>query len=211
MIRPARPEDANAVAPLIVQALAPGSFQMTESGDVTEAQPVVERFFLQEVNRHSYRNTLVFENEHGVVGSIVCYDGADEEKLAAPINLFLSEFYDEEELAPFWETSAGEYYIDTISVRADQQGKGIAKQLIEAACANGKQMGHARIGLIVDLENPGAKRLYERLDFKTVGHKFLWGHDYEHMQKPLYEQVSAKIVGNKFQLGHEHERMQREL
>lgn len=185
MIRPARKEDADIVVPLIVQALVPGAFQLTESGDEREAYPVVKTFFLQEINRHSYNNTLVYDDpDFGVIGSIVFYDGADEMALAKPINHFLMEYY-KEEIGFDPETQDGEYYIDTVSVNKHHQGKKIGQQLILAACEIVKARGVDFMGLIVDLENPAAKRLYGRLGFMVAGTKQLWGHTYEHMQKKL--------------------------
>jgi len=49
------------------------------------------------------------------------------------------------------------------------------------ALASGKN----RIGLNVDETNPGARRLYSRLGYQTVGTRQLSGHRYEHMQKTL--------------------------
>jgi ribosomal protein S18 acetylase RimI-like enzyme len=185
MIRPATPADAVFVVPLIVQALVPGAFQLTNSGEEAEAYPVVTQFFLQETNRHSYRNTLVYENEAGIVGSIVSYDGAQDEALGMPITLFLRSYYQSEDVAHFAEGEAGAFYIDTVSVRKDQQGRGIGQALIAAACARAKSLGHQYISLLVDKENPSARRLYERLGFAVAKERRLWEHDYAYMQHDL--------------------------
>ena len=185
MIRPAIPADAPFVVPLIVQALVPGAFQLTNSGSEAEAYPVVTQFFLQETNRHSYRNTLVYENETGIAGSVVSYDGADDEALGMPITLFLRGYYGSEDVAHFAEGENDAFYIDTISVRKDQQGNGIGRILMEAACARAKALGHRNIALLVDKENPDARKLYERLGFKTIKERRLWDHDYEYMQREL--------------------------
>lgn len=188
MIRPATKADADSVVPLIVQALVPGAFQLTGSGDAREAYPVVKDFFLQEINRHSYRNALVYDDPaQGVIGSIVFYSGDEEEAMAQPINDFLNSYYQHEE-EPFLfeaESMPGEFYIDTVSVRPDFRGKGIGQQLIEAACIAVKDKGGNKMGLIVDHENPSAKKLYERIGFVTVGQKQLWGHEYDHMQRSV--------------------------
>lgn len=188
MIRPATPADADRVVPLIVQALVPGAFQLSGSGNEQEAYPVVRAFFLQEINRHSYRNALVYEDEkQGVIGSIVFYNGDEEEAMAQPINDFLNAYYehDEEQYLFEAESAPGEFYIDTVSVRKDFQGRLIGQQLIEAACAAAKAKGARKMGLIVDHENPLAKKLYERIGFVTVGQKHMWEHEYDHMQRDL--------------------------
>jgi len=188
MIRPATPADADRVVPLIVQALVPGAFQLTGSGDEREAYPVVRFFFLQEINRHSYRNALVYEDDGlGVVGAIVFYNGDEEALMAQPINDFLNAYYLHDEAQYLFEAESmpGEFYIDTVSVRKDCQGRRIGQQLIEAACVAAKARGAGKMGLIVDHENPQAKKLYERIGFVTVGQKQLWGHEYDHMQRVL--------------------------
>ncbi|PZF74080.1 GNAT family N-acetyltransferase [Taibaiella soli] len=188
MIRPATRADADFVVPLIVKALVPGAFQLTGSGSEQEAYPVVKKFFLQEINRHSYRNALVYQDaKQGVIGSVVFYNGDEEEAMAQPINDFLNAYYEDEEEQYLFEaeSASGEFYIDTISVRDDFRGKGIGQQLIEAACAAAKSRGATKMGLIVDDENPLAKKLYERIGFVTVGQKQLWEHSYDHMQRNL--------------------------
>lgn len=184
-IRPATPEDAVFVVPLIVQALAPGAFQLTGSGHESEAYPVVTRFFLEETNRHSYRNTLVCEDETGIVGSVVSYDGADDELLGMPITLFLRSYYQSEDIVHFAEGTPGAFYIDTISVRKDRRGKGIGRLLVTAACGRAAALGHTSITLLVDHDNPVAQQLYTRMGFVTVAVRRLWEHDYNYMERKL--------------------------
>jgi len=38
------------------------------------------------------------------------------------------------------------------------------------------------LGLLVDNDNPNAKRLYEKIGFRVVGEKTLVGHAMEHLQ-----------------------------
>ncbi|XZF13549.1 GNAT family N-acetyltransferase [Chitinophagaceae bacterium MMS25-I14] len=186
MIRPARPDDAKIAAPLIIQALAPGSFSINDPDDETEAYPVMEDFFRHKASRYSYLNTLVYETaEEGITGIITCYDGADDFRLSRPVAAFFQSHYPDEEMEYHAESDGDEFYIDALSVRKDQQGKGIGSILIDAACKWGRELGHRRIGLLVDDENPAARRLYERLGFTVRGHKHLWGHEYDHMQKEL--------------------------
>jgi len=182
MIRQALKSDVAAVTPLIVSALAPGSFQLTDSGDESEAYPVVSAFFLQEVNRHSYHNTLVYEVNDIIAGAVVCYDGAHEETLALPILTFIRNYYEDETLPPYYETQPGELYIDTIAVNPAYRKQGIATALLDAVCERAKQLQLPFVGLLVEDNNPIAKALYTKYGFKVVQFKNLWGHVYEHMQ-----------------------------
>jgi ribosomal protein S18 acetylase RimI-like enzyme len=70
-------------------------------------------------------------------------------------------------------------------VRPDHQGKGIGKKLINAFCEHAGKLGYARVGLIVDMINPAARRLYENLGFRVFGEKDFMGHRYFHMVRDL--------------------------
>ena len=61
------------------------------------------------------------------------------------------------------------------------QGKGYGRKLIEAVCLRARELEHRRIALLVDLDNPNAKRLYERLGFSVDYTKSIGGEDYFHM------------------------------
>ncbi|WP_254562754.1 GNAT family N-acetyltransferase [Dyadobacter diqingensis] len=183
MIRPAKPEDAAAVAPLMILAMGhiAGIFARSENHE--DAIPFFDAFFRQDNNQYSYVNTLVFENEAGVVGSVTGYDGKLLRSLRQPI---LDELHKSDpDFSPNDETEAGEYYLDCVNVHANHQGKGIGKLLINAFCAHARQLGYHRVGLIVDLENPAAKRLYENLGFAAAGEKDFMGHQYYHMVREM--------------------------
>lgn len=183
MIRPAKPEDAAAVAPLMILAMGhiAGIFARSEKHE--DAIPFFDAFFRQDNNQYSYVNTLVFENESGVVGSVTGYDGKLLRTLRQPI---LEELHKSDPgFSPNDETEAGEYYLDCVNVHPSQQGKGIGKLLIAAFCEHTCKLGYQRVGLIVDLENPAAKKLYEKLGFTVAGKKEFMGHQYEHMVRNM--------------------------
>jgi ribosomal protein S18 acetylase RimI-like enzyme len=83
------------------------------------------------------------------------------------------------------EAEPDEYYLDTVSVNRNYQGQGIGRQLIEAVCEQGRQLGRNRVGLLVDVTNPDAKRLYERLQFRVNKRRELAGEEYFHMLRGL--------------------------
>lgn len=185
MIRPAKPEDASAVAPMMILAMDHIAGIFANSENYEDAIPFFDKFFRQDDNQYSYVHTLVFENEAGVVGSVTGYDGKLLGKLRQPI---LNELHKSKpDFFPNDETEAGEYYLDCVNVRSDQQGKGIGKTLIKAFCDHAYSLGHNRVGLIVDMENPAAKRLYENLGFHDAGKKNFMGHRYYHMVKTKAE------------------------
>lgn len=60
--------------------------------------------------------------------------------------------------------------LDHLEVAGPFWGRGIGTALIGAAEAAARQLGHERIALGVGLDNPKARRLYERLGYGDWGH-----------------------------------------
>ncbi|WP_215234259.1 GNAT family N-acetyltransferase [Dyadobacter linearis] len=178
-IRAAVPEDAHAVAPLLILAMGHIAGIFARSENHSDAIPFFRHFFETNQNQYSYENTLVFEDENGVIGSITGYDGALLHQLRKPVLDLIRET--QPDFNPSDETEPGEYYIDCVNVHPAHQGKGIGKKLIKAFCEKAASLGYQKVGLIVDQVNPAAKRLYENLGFKIVGEKDFLGHQYHHM------------------------------
>ncbi|HVO38568.1 MAG TPA: GNAT family N-acetyltransferase [Spirochaetia bacterium] len=62
-----------------------------------------------------------------------------------------------------------EYYISNVAVSPDRQGQGIGGRLVEAARRGARLRGARAVILDVETDNPGARRLYERLGFSAGG------------------------------------------
>lgn len=180
MIRPAKPTDNFQVAPLIIQAMEDLAMKFTKSSDLEKSIPVFEYFFQEKGNQYSYENTLVFEENGEIIGSITAYDGGKLDELRNPFLNHLLEKFGFEQI-PEDETEDGEFYLDTVSVSHLHQGKGIGRKLIEAMIEYAKEKGFDKVGLLVDVENPSAKKLYERIGFQVVKTKNLMGGQYEHL------------------------------
>lgn len=56
------------------------------------------------------------------------------------------------------------------ALEADPQGRGTGTALIAAAEAIAARNGHPALGLAVEPSNPRARRLYERLGYRSWGH-----------------------------------------
>lgn len=179
-IRSAKKSDSKDVAKLIVQAMNDLAMKFTVSDNLKKAYPLFEHFFQLEANQYSFENTLVYEENGEICGSITGYDGAKLEQLRQPFLDYLSENFGYTDI-PENETEAGEFYLDTVSVSPKHQGKGIGKQLIQAMIEHAKNKGFSNVGLLVDVDNPAAKKLYERIGFQVAGIKDLMGGKYEHM------------------------------
>ena len=70
--------------------------------------------------------------------------------------------------------------LDHLEVPGPFQGRGIGTALIRVAEATARQLGHERIALGVGVDNPKARRLYERLGYADWGHGTVVGTWVEH-------------------------------
>jgi ribosomal protein S18 acetylase RimI-like enzyme len=182
MIREAKITDANDVAPLIVLAMGNLVEKFSQSSNPEDSIDLFKHFFQLSANQYSFENTLVFEDEFGkVIGSISAYDGADLNKLRKPFLNYITKKNNLQNFTIEDETQAGEFYLDTISVSPQAQGKGIGKQLIMQAIKWAKQKNHTKVGLLVDFDNPRAKKLYESLNFSIQNQVKFAGAEYYHM------------------------------
>ena len=176
MIRPATPTDASAVAPLMFQAMEKIVYKMIGKEHRGDAITLLKILFKQEDNQYSYQNAWVYEENNTVIGSVIAYDGAHLHTLRAPVLALIRSSYGIDIVLED-ETAEGELYIDNLSVLPTAQGKGIGSQLV----AHLKKVTTQPIGLLVDVQNPAAERLYTRLGFTYVNHQALAGGMYKHL------------------------------
>src|SRR5690606_34922964 len=107
--------------------------------------------------------------------------GSKLDQLRQPVLDLIKQRYNRI-LLPEKETGKGEFYIDTLSVDTAHQGKGLGTKLLHYLINEMVQKEGKTIGLLVDLKNPRAKKLYTKTGFKVVGQKALLGHQHEHLQ-----------------------------
>jgi len=181
MIRNAKPDDAKAVAPLIIQAMGELAKKFSHTTDAEKTLALFEYFFSQKDNQYSYENTLVFEDSGQILGSLNAYDGGKLSELRKTFTNYLRIHNNLKDFQLEEETHAGEFYFDTISVSSSAQGKGIGKQLIDAGIAWAKELGQKKIGLLVEVENDKASKLYQSKGFEIQNKKKFMGGLYHHM------------------------------
>ena len=191
-IREARPEEAGRIADLIIMA-------MTEEcclhfcgpdHDIDDFRRVMTSLVARTDTQYSYLNTLVAIEETApvpgvsapgcIVGICVSYDGALLHQLRQPfIDAALYEWGIDHSSIPD-ETQAGELYIDSLAVDPAYRGRGIARLLLEASVEKSKRMNLPSTGLLVDVGNPRAEALYNKVGFRYAGTNSWGGHDMRH-------------------------------
>ena len=177
MIRTATPNDAPLVAPLIYQAMPEVLTKLIGTDNKKEGIFFLERLFTQEKNQYSYQNTLIYEKNNEILGSLVYYNGALIDMLSQSVFDFIKASYGLD-IRLEKETQAGEYYIDTLSVSPKAQGKGIGSSLL----LHLKELLKGEtIGLLVSMDNPQAEKLYQRMGFVYADMRMLAGAPYKHL------------------------------
>ena len=201
-IREARPEEAGRIADLIIMA-------MTEEcclhfcgpdHDIDDFRRVMKSLVARTDTQYSYLNTLVAIEETApvpspplpsapvpgvsapgcIVGICVSYDGALLHQLRqAFIDAAIKEWGMDHSAIPD-ETQAGELYLDSLAVDPAYRGRGIASLLLRATIDKSRALGLPATGLLVDVGNPKAEALYNKVGFRYAGTNSWGGHDMRH-------------------------------
>lgn len=179
IIRKAKSSDAPLLAQVVADAIGVAYATMYCGPDYI---PTLTAVATLPGTQYSFRHALLAEVDGIPVGAVIGYDGAllpqlREETLrviAAETGLIHFPIGD--------ETSAGEYYVDSLAVLPHYRGMGIGQKLLLAAMQNAKAEGHRRVGLLVDQENPRAEQLYRSLGFEHVDERPFFGFMMQHMQ-----------------------------
>ena len=182
-IRGARPDEAARIADLIIMAMTeecclhfcgPGH-------DIRDFRRVMTSLVARPETQYSYNNTLVATIEDNIVGICVSYDGALLHLLRQPfIDAAQQEWGMDHSSIPD-ETQAGELYIDSLAVDPDYRGRGIASLLLRATIDKSRALGLPSTGLLVDVGNPKAEALYNKVGFQYAGTNSWGGHGMKHL------------------------------
>ena len=178
-VRPARKSDAADIARLVVMAWPVDAFLAHGEGKTIEdLVELVADVAAKEDTLYSYTNTVVAEiaserdsdskaasdeaNGGKVVGIMIGYDGAALHRLRRPVEEAFASKFGASDMKWDDETQAGEFYYDSIAVDPGYRGYGIGTALFDAMGKRAAQLGHDVAGLLVDLDNPSAEKLYSR-------------------------------------------------
>jgi ribosomal protein S18 acetylase RimI-like enzyme len=181
LVRKATRNDSEIIATYLLLAMEDIVYQFLGEEDPRKARAFMVHFVEKDNNQYSYQNCWVAEDHGRVVAAINIYNGARLGELRQPVMEYLrSQFNREFNLED--ETQAGEYYIDSFGVDIKRQSQGIGTRLLQFVIDEYVNKHGQPLGLLVDEQNPNAKRLYIKLGFKSTGSRVLFGKRMEHLQ-----------------------------
>jgi len=180
-IRKAIPADSQAVSSCLLLAMEDIVYKFIGEKNLEKARAFLLNFVERENNQYSYQNCWVVEAGGEVVAAANLYQGAQQVELRKPVDQYLKNHF-KSGIIPEDETQAGEVYLDSIGVNPAHQGKGIGLKLLQFLINLYVLEQNNTLGLLVDENNPAAKRLYLKLGFKPVGTKMFVGKKMEHLQ-----------------------------
>lgn len=181
IIRKAAASDSKYIAPILLLAMEDIIYKFICKDDYNSALEFLQHFVETENNQYSYQNCFVAEENNEIIGAVNIYNGSDLEALRMPIVDYVRTNFNPE-FDPEFETRAGEFYIDSLGVNPNHQGKGIGSKILQFLIAKYVSKNKQTLGLLVEEDNPLAKNLYLKLGFKVAGAKTLVGKKLDHLQ-----------------------------
>jgi len=181
IIRKATFEDSEFIAQYLLLAMEEIIYKFIGERDPKTAYYFLLHFVETENNQYSYQNCFVAEEENEITGAVSVYDGAKLQELRKPVVDYVRLNFNPD-FSPENETQSGEFYIDSLGVSPNHQGKGIGSKMLQFLIDEYVTKNNLSLGLLVEEENPNAKKLYLKLGFKVVGTKTLVGKTLEHLQ-----------------------------
>ncbi len=163
--RPARPDDAEALAELIDFAGEGMPLylweKMTEPGET--AWDVGRRRAKREDSGFSYRNATILEIEGAAVACLIGYALPDRpEAIDDDMPAMFVPLQELENLAP------GTWYVNVLACYPSHRGQGYGTQFLALAKDLAAQTGARGLSIIVSDANTGARQLYERCGFAQI-------------------------------------------
>lgn len=183
IIRKAKTTDSSFIAHLLLLAMEDLVYAFIGEKNQQKAFDFMHYFAQRENNQYSYQNCWVAE-ENEVLAVVNVYNGAELKTLRAPIIAYILAEHGKE-FSPEDETQAGEFYIDSFGVNPNHQGEGIGSKMLQFLINEYVVKDQQTLGLLVEEDNPNAKKLYLKLGFEVVGQKSLVGKKLEHLQRKV--------------------------
>ena len=183
MIKNAQKQDAKICIKLLNLAMEDIAYKLSGYDDPVKSDEILEKFFVSEINRLSYKNVYVYKLDDVIIAAMCAYFGGDAAQLDREISQHLKALGKDAQIEK--ECFDDEFYIDSIAVDEKFRGQGLAKELILHSFAKAKELGYKKVSLIVDVNKPKVRKFYESLGFKFNTKKIINLHEYDHMIKEI--------------------------
>ena len=183
MIKNAQKQDAKICIKLLNLAMEDIAYKLSGYDDPVKSDEILEKFFVSEINRLSYKNVYVYRRDEQIIAAMCAYFGGDAWQLDREISQHLKALGKDAKIEK--ECLDDEFYIDSIAGDEKFRGKGLAKELILHSFAKAKELGHKKVSLTVDINKPKVRKSYESLGFKFNTKKIINLHEYDHMIKEI--------------------------
>ena len=182
-IRPAHPAEAARIATLIMEAMNHDCCQWWAGPHHTldDFHQLMTSLVQRTDSQYSYLNTLVAVVDNEVVGICTAYDGAQLHQLRQAFIDGARQSFGMDHSAIDDETSAGEFYLDSLCVAAPYRKQGVATALLKASIEKARTLGMPLVGLLVDCGNPKAEYLYTQIGFRHQDDTSWGGHPMHHL------------------------------
>lgn len=181
IIRSATIKDSESIIAYLLLAMEDIIYEFIGEKNHGKAVEFMRNFTEKESNQYSFQNCWVVEDNLEIIAAACLYDGANLQVLRKPIEQYIQLHFNKE-FNHGDETQAGEFYIDCIAVNPECQGRGIGTKLLQFLIDEYVSRQELTLGLLVDKENPNAKRLYLKLGFEVADERTLAGKPMEHLQ-----------------------------
>jgi ribosomal protein S18 acetylase RimI-like enzyme len=181
IIRKATLADSEFIAKYLLLAMEEIVCKFLDTKNPEKAKEFLLYFIKKGHNQYSYENCFVVEKESNIIAAVNVYNGANLIALREPVIKYVRTNFNKK-FNPENETTNGEYYIDSIGVNSDLQGKGIGSKILQFLIDLYVIEKQQTLGLLVEEDNPNAKKLYLKMGFIPVGNKTLTGKMMEHLQ-----------------------------
>lgn len=181
LIRKAKPEESRAIASCILLAMEEIVYSFIGEKSEKKAIDFLDSLIQEEGNQYSYENCWVVMIDNQIVAAANVYNGAQLSALKEPVAERIHTMFNKD-FNPEAETQAGEFYIDCVGVHPSQQGQGIGTKFLQFLIEDFVHQRNETLGLLVDKDNPNAKKLYLKLGFDIVKEKTFAGKSMEHLQ-----------------------------
>jgi ribosomal protein S18 acetylase RimI-like enzyme len=174
-IRPARREDAGALAELVNYAGEGMPFYLWgKLADLGEtAWEVGRRRAAREEGSFSYRNAIIAEHDGQAAGCLIGYEIAAD---PVPISMETPPMF-----APLQELenlASGTWYVNVLAVLPRFRNLCLGSALLGLADQTGRRLGKRGMSVIVAGNNHGARRLYERFGYRETARRTMVKEDW---------------------------------